>query len=354
MTGDFVYDALPMRVVCGRGALRNLAEETQRLGVNRALVLATPEQTNLVRTVSALLADRTAGVFDQARMHVPVETVAAAAEIAHDRNVDGCVAIGGGSTIGLGKALALRHGLPVLAVPTTYAGSEMTPIWGLTENSHKQTGRDRAVLPKTVIYDPELTVTLPVPLSATSGLNAIAHAVEALYAPDASPVVSAMAEHGIRDLAQSLPVVTRDPADLDARGAALRGAWLCGACLGATTMGLHHKLCHVLGGRLDLPHAATHAVLLPHVAAFNLDAAPTARSALCRALDTTTPARALADLAGLLGAPQSLAELGVTAADLPAVVDEVLAHPYANPRPVTREALDQLLPAALHGHLATP
>ncbi len=346
---SFVYEALPMRVVFGPGALGSLRAETERLGLQRVLVLCTPGQRALADRAAALLAERAVGVFAEARMHVPVTTVAAAARAARAAEADGCAAVGGGSTVGLAKALALRHGLAVVAVPTTYAGSEMTPIWGLTENARKQTGRDRAVLPRTVLYDPELTRALPVPVSVTSGLNAMAHAVEALYAPDGSPVVAAMAEQGVRDLAVALPAIADRPDDLDARAAALQGAWLCGACLGATTMGLHHKLCHVLGGLLDLPHAETHAVMLPYVAAFDLPAAPEARAALARALGADDPAAALACLAERLGAPRTLRGLGVRHEDLGRVADEVLAAPYANPRPVGRAELDELLERAWSG-----
>jgi maleylacetate reductase len=347
---SFVYDALPMRVVFGSGSLVRVAEEAERLGLKRVLVLSTPEQRALADRVAALLGDRSAGIFDEARMHVPVATVDAASAVASTLDTDGWVAAGGGSTIGLGKALALRTGLPVLAVPTTYAGSEMTPIWGLTKDGRKQTGRDRGVLPRTVVYDPDLTISLPAGVSGISGLNAIAHAVEALYAPDGSPVIAAMAEQGVRDLAAALPVIVADPADREARAAALQGAWLCGACLGATTMGLHHKLCHILGGMLDLPHAETHAIVLPHVAAYNLPAAPAADAALGRALDTDDPAAALADLAARLGAPGGLRDLGVSEADLDRVADEVLANPYSNPRPVTRAELLALLRSAWGGH----
>ncbi|WP_042416550.1 maleylacetate reductase [Streptacidiphilus anmyonensis] len=352
--GSFVYEALPMRVVFGPGALASLRTETERLGLRRVTVLSTPGQRGLADRAAALLGALAVDVFAGARMHVPVATVAAAAEAVRAADADGCVAVGGGSTVGLAKALALRHGLPFVAVPTTYAGSEMTPIWGLTENARKQTGRDRAVLPRTVLYDPELTLKLPVPVSVTSGLNAMAHAVEALYAPDGSPVVAAMAEQGVRDLAAALPELTRGPEDLDARTAALQGAWLCGACLGTTTMGLHHKLAHVLGGLLDLPHADTHAVILPYVAAFNLPSAPDARAALARALGGDAaadkdPTRALARLAERLGAPRTLRELGVRHEDLRRVADEVLAAPYANPRPVGRAELDGLLERAWSG-----
>ncbi|MEU6663002.1 maleylacetate reductase [Streptomyces sp. NPDC046821] len=336
-----------MRVVFGNGSLNRLSEEIDRLGLRRVLVLCTPGQQDLAGQVAELVGERAAGTFAQARMHVPVETVAAAAVEAERLGVDGYLAVGGGSTIGLGKALALKFGAPVIAVPTTYAGSEMTPIWGLTENAQKRTGRDPAVLPRSVVYDPDLTLTLPPAISATSGLNALAHAVEALYAPDGSPVVAAMAEQGVRDLAAALPTFVTDPRDREARAAALQGAWLCGACLGATTMGLHHKLCHALGGTLDLPHAQTHAIVLPHVAAFNLPAAPQAKAALSRALNTGDPAAALASLADTVGAPRRLSQLGVTESDLPPIVETVLANPYSNPRPVGRADLERLLTGAL-------
>jgi maleylacetate reductase len=344
-----VYDALPTRVVFGSGSLDSLADEAGRLGLRRALVLSTPRRGEPVERATVLLGDAAVAVFDGARMHVPVETVAAAAQVVATHRVDGCVAIGGGSTIGLAKALALQHGLPSIAVPTTYAGSELTPIWGLTDSGRKQTGRDRAVLPKAVLYDPDLTVSLPVPVSAASGLNAVAHAVEALYAPDGSPVVAAMAEQGVRAFATALPAVAADAADPAARATALEGAWLCGACLGATTMGLHHRLCHALGGMLDLPHAETHAVVLPHVAAFNLPSAPAARDALARSFGGEDPVLGLTALSERLGVPRTLAELGVAAADLDPVADEVLANPYSNPRPVSRDDLRALLHAAWSG-----
>lgn len=353
MPESFVYDALPMRVVFGPGSIAALGEEINRLGFRRVLVLSTPFQRDLAERAHSLLGDAAVAIFDQARVHVPVTTVAAAAEIASAFNVDGCVAVGGGSTVGLAKALALRHGLPALAVPTTYAGSEMTPIWGETENARKHTGRDRKVLPRTVVYDPELTVSLPASVSVTSGLNAMAHAIEALYAPDGSPVVSAMAEQGARDLMSALPQLVHDSSDLTARTTALQGAWLCGACLGATTMGLHHKLCHVLGGMLDLPHAETHAVVLPYVTAFNLPAAPQARAALGRALGVTAPATELAELADRLGAPRKLSDLGVSEADLARVAAEVLGNPYSNPREVTAQNLNRLLYAAWAGEELT-
>ncbi|TLS46610.1 maleylacetate reductase [Streptomyces montanus] len=348
----FTYEALPMRVVFGAGSLAQLPQEARGLGLRRLLVLSTHGQRSLAENAATLLGDACAGIFAEARMHVPADIAAKALQAARDTGADGCVAIGGGSTIGLGKAIALKSGLPVVSVPTTYAGSEMTPIWGLTEGGRKQTGRDRSVLPRSVLYDPELTLSLPVDVSVTSGFNAIAHAVEALYAPDASPVISLMAEEGVRSLAAALPAVAAAPRDLDARTEALHGAWLCGSCLGATTMSLHHKLCHILGGTFDLPHAPTHTVLLPYVAAFNLPAAPDAERALRRALATDDVPEQLARVAAELGAPRSLAELGLTEHDLAEVIAQAQSRPYANPRPAPADALRTLLTDALHGTLA--
>ena len=350
MIEPFTYTALPMRVVFGPGSLARLPDEVDRLGLQRVLVLCSPEQEATGEEVAAALGERAAGVLPEARMHVPVEVAHRARELAAELGADGCVAVGGGSAVGLGKAIALEHGLPVIAVPTTYAGSEMTPVWGLTEGGAKRTGRDLRVLPKSVLYDPELTLTLPAGLSATSGMNAIAHAVEGLYAPDGTPIVSLMAEEGARALATALPRVVADGTDLDARGEAQYGAWLCGAVLAATTMSLHHKLCHTLGGTLDLPHAQTHTVVLSHALAHNAPAVPGTLAALSRALGgVPDPARELWELAGRLGAPRSLAELGMREEDIPRIADLAVAAPYANPRPVTRDGVERLLRAAWAG-----
>jgi maleylacetate reductase len=346
----FRYEALPMRVVFGAGSLAKLTDEVDALGLARVLVLCSPEQEDTGRAVHAALGGRAAGLLAEARMHVPIEVARRARELAAELGADGCVAVGGGSAMGLGKAIALEHDLPVIAVPTTYAGSEMTPVWGLTEGGHKRTGRDLRVLPRSVVYDADLTLTLPVGMSVTSGFNAIAHAVEGLYAPDATPIVSLMAEEGTRALVAALPRIVFEGSDREARAEAQYGAWLCGAVLAATTMSLHHELCHTLGGTLDLPHAQTHTVVLPHALAYNLPAVPGAEAALGRALGgVVDPARELWELGGRLGAPRSLAELGMTEEDIPKIVERAVANPYANPRPVTRDRVESLLRAAWAG-----
>jgi maleylacetate reductase len=345
----FVHRAQAARVRFGVGTLDQLAEEVDAVGLTRVLVICGPTHQELGRRVATLLGDRVVAVLPEARMHVPVEVAGRAGDVAASVDADGCVAVGGGSAVGLGKALALERGLPVVAVPTTYAGSEMTPVWGLTEAGVKRTGREPRVQPVAVVYDPALTLTMPPDLTATSGLNALAHAVEGLYAPDASPITSMMAEEGARAFAAALPALAVDGADLEARADALYGAWLCGSVLGSTTMGLHHKLCHVLGGTLGLPHAATHTVVLPHVLAFNAPAAPEASAALARALDTDDPVRALWELTGRLGTPRSLRGLGMAEGDIERVVDLAVASPYANPRPVDAGDVDALVRAAWAG-----
>ena len=363
---SFTYVAQATRVVFGAGSLSQLAKEIDSLGCQRALVLSTPEQRASAERVADLLGARSAGVFDRAVMHVPIETAREARELARKLGADCAVAIGGGSTTGLGKAIALDSGLPILAIPTTYAGSEMTPIYGITEAGLKKTGRDLRVLPRTVIYDPELTLSLPVGMSVTSGINAIAHAAEGLYATDSNPIMNLMAEEGIAALGWALPVIagTAPPepvegagaADtlLNARADALYGAWLCGTVLGHVGMALHHKLCHTLGCSFNLSHAETHTIVLPHALAYNAQHAPQAMQRIARALAGTgssgvSAAQAVFDLARNNGVPVALKEIGMKAADLDRACDIALQNQYPNPRPLERAAIRQLLQNAFDG-----
>ncbi len=346
---SFVYNGQPGRVVFGAGALFRLGNEIEALGARRALVLSTPEQRASAERVADMLGERAAGIFDRAVMHVPIETAREAREVARTLGADCAVAVGGGSTTGLGKAIALDSGLPILAIPTTYAGSEMTPIYGITEGGLKKTGRDAKVLPRTVIYDPELTLTLPVPLSITSGMNAIAHAAEGLYAVDANPVMDLMAEEGIRALGRALPGIRANPRDMEARADALYGAWLCGIVLANVGMALHHKLCHTLGGSFNLPHAETHTIVLPHALAYNAQAAPEAMRRIARALEGRSAAQAVYDLARDNGAPVALRDIGLQEGDLDRACDIALQNQYPNPRPLERAAIRQLLQDAFEG-----
>ena len=345
----FQYDALPQRVVFGAGTLARLSEEVARLRMRRVLIISSAGQKKSADHVSELLDSLAAAVLAKAAMHTPSEVTEAALAIASELRIDGLVAIGGGSAIGLGKALALRTDLPQLVIPTTYAGSEATPLLGETVAGIKQTQRSPKILPETILYDLELTVGLPVPVSMASGLNAMAHAVEALYAADRNPLTDLMAEAALTALIDALPRIKARADDLDARALALRGAWLSGCCLGVTTMALHHKLCHTLGGTFNLPHAQTHAIVLPHALAYNLPCAPEARHALARVLGQEDPARALEEFARRLSLPRALSEIGMPETAIDRVVDLAVRNPYPNPRALEREALRGLLMRAWAG-----
>jgi maleylacetate reductase len=373
----FVHVGLPSRVVFGAAAFDHIAAEVDRLALRRALVLSTPGQRRLADEVARRLGARVAGFFDRAVMHVPFETVIAARAVAHAVDADGCIAIGGGSTIGLAKALALdaetlsaaagglavpplepsesqssawtHSPLPILAIPTTFSGSEMTPVFGVTAGGLKKTARDARVLPRTVIYDPDLLATLPGKVAGPSGVNGIAHCVEALYAQDGNPITSLMAEEGIRTLGASLPAVVGDAGNREARADALYGAWLAGSCLAAVSTALHHKLCHLLGGRYNLPHAETHTIILPHAVQYNRAAAPEAMARIARALGGADPAQGLYDLARALHAPLGLKEIGLPAAALDEAADLAMAASYYNPRPLEQAAIRQLLQDAWEG-----
>ncbi|MEV4349927.1 maleylacetate reductase and hydroxyquinol 1,2-dioxygenase domain-containing protein [Actinoplanes sp. NPDC049596] len=337
---SFEYNGHASRVIFGAGVLGRLPDEVARLGAARVLVLSTSGRAAGIEAVAR---------FDGAAMHTPVEVTERALAVARESEADCLVALGGGSSTGLGKALVARTGLPLIAVPTTYAGSEMTPVLGETEGGVKTTRSDPALVPRSVIYDVELTRSLPVGLSVTSGLNALAHAVEALYSPQANPMVDGFATEAITRLARALPRIAERPDDLDARADALVGAWLAGVCLGTVGMGLHHKLCHVLGGSYGLPHSETHAVVLPHAMAYNAPAAPEAMSRIAAALGVADAPAGVFDLAARLGAPTSLAALGLSDKDLADAAAKATAQPYPNPRTVTKDGVATLLAEAWRG-----
>ena len=346
---EFEFEIAARRVVFGTGSRHRLAEEIGTLGSQRVLVIADPSHSSTAQEIAQQLGTRCAGTYDRVTAHVPEETAAAGRDRARQLDADCYLTIGGGSAIGLAKAIALEIEKPIVAVPTTYAGSEMTPIWGLTEGGVKRTGRATRVLPRLVIYDPELTTSLPPHVAGPSGMNALAHCVEALYAENANPVMSLLAEEGVRSLVTALPRVVANPEDIDAQAQALYGAWLGGLTLASVGMALHHKLCHVLGGTFNTPHAETHALMLPYVTAFNLESAPDAEQRLRAALGTRDVARALRDLGQAVGAPESLQALGLTESDLQRAAELATQSPYYNPRQVTMESIHELLQDAYAG-----
>lgn len=346
---NFAYNGLPARVLFGSGTVRELKDELQKMQCRRALVLSTPEQADMAQHVCGLLGELGAGCFTGAAMHTPVNVTDDAVRLVGDLQADCTVTVGGGSATGLGKAVALRTDVTQFVVPTTYAGSEMTPILGETADGLKRTQRTLKVLPEVVVYDVDLTLTLPVGLSVTSGMNAIAHAVEALYAKDRNPIISLIAEEAIGAFGRALPRIVADSSDRDARSDALYGAWLAGMCLGSVGMALHHKLCHVLGGTFNLPHAETHTAILPHALAYNTPAAPEAAARVARALGAENAAAALFDLAARLGANLSLQSLGMPEDGIAHATELALKDPYWNPQPLESDGIRSLIARAWKG-----
>ena len=345
----FVHDTLPQRVAFGSGAAAaNLSSETGNLGATRVMLIASKTEMQLADTIAKDIP--VALRHDDVVMHVPVEVAERARDAANRNGIDVLVSVGGGSTTGLAKAIAMTTGLPIIAVPTTYAGSEATPVWGLTEGAKKTTGTDKRVLPKVVIYDAALTMSLPVDMSVASGLNALAHCVDSMWAPNADPINAAFAAEGIRSLAAGLPKVVADPMDLDGREHALYAAYLSAAAFASAGSGLHHKICHVLGGKYNLPHAQTHATVLPYVLAFNGPAAPDAEQRIAAAFGSATAIDGLQALKRQLNAPRALRDYGFTEDSIADAADAILPSvPPSNPRPVSAEDLRTLLRAAWSG-----
>lgn len=347
---EFVHDALPGRVVFGNGTFERIPDELERIGAGRVLLIVDQSAQVWADRLAEQLGTRIVSRIDDVRVHVPIERAEAARALAAETAADTMVTIGGGSTTGLAKAVALVLPLPILAVPTTYAGSEMTPIWGITEGAIKQTGRDPVVQPRAVVYDPVLTLSLSPAIASPSGMNALAHCAEALYADGANPITSLMAEEGIRVLSAGLPQVVRAPDDLDARGDVLMGSYLAAASFAAAGSGLHHKICHVLGGAFDLPHAETHTVILPHALAYNAPAVQSAMGRMAKALGSPDVPAAVFDLAVALGCSTSLSAIGMPADGLDEaarLIAEAIPH---NPQPVTRSGMRTLLADAFEGH----
>lgn len=351
MTKKFTYESLPGRIIFEPGgSRRRLAEEVDKMGVKRVLLIATARERELVEVLTAPLGKSIVGVFSNVKPHVPVTVAEEARESARRLQVDCLLSIGGGSTTGTAKAIALTEQLPIIAVPTTYAGSEMTPIWGLTAGQRKATGISHTVLPKVVIYDAELTFTLPPAITGSSAMNAMAHCVEAFYAPNANPITSLLAEEGMRSIAHGVPIAVEQPEELEGRSEVLYGAFLAGAVLGTAGSGLHHTICHVLGGAYELPHAEMHSVVLPQVVAFNEPAIPTIVERMARAIQSQNAAAGLYDLARSIRAPIALKDIGMNEDNLDQAVSLILEKAsHKNPRQINKAGMRTLLQNAYTG-----
>lgn len=353
----FEYSALPSRVIFGSGHARKLPAEIRRLNVSRPLLLSTPGKSNYANQLSDIIQAASitvAGTFPHAKPHTPTSVTEEATAFLNSVAADCMVSIGGGSVVGLGKAVSIRTGVPHVSIPTTYSGSEMTPILGETHNGNKTTRSDPKILPAVVIYDADFTMTLPPSICVTSGINAIAHAVEALYAQNANPITSMLALEGIKALAEALPLIIQDPESRAPRDQALYGAWLCGTVLGSSSMGLHHKLCHVLGGSFALPHAETHTVVLPHVLSYNAHAIPEQMAKLATVLPGSNgdALNGLELLLKKLQAPRALMYLGMKDSDIDKATEIATSNQYPNPRALEPEWIRELIRRAWAGESA--
>ncbi|HEX4559288.1 MAG TPA: maleylacetate reductase [Mycobacterium sp.] len=350
MPADFSRDTLPGRIVFGPGTVEGIADELERLGVQRAMLIAAHYDSHLDFQATRVLGSRLQLRWNEVRQHVPNDLAHRATAAAIDNSADGLVTIGGGSTIGLGKAVAVNTDLPLLTVPTTYSGSEMTPIYGLTVDHHKSTARDDRALPKVVIYDPELLTSLPPAVVGPSGMNALAHCAEALWAPRTDPITDAIALDGAHRIGAHLRTAfTHD--DAAGRGQMLIASCLAGVALGTVGTSLHHSLCHLLGGMFDSPHAETHAVMLPYVVQYLKSAVPLAVDRLSVAMNTT-PDRltdTIWSLGRSVGTPHGLRALGLTETQVLQAADAAWANGFASPRSLNRSGLHRLLLGAFRG-----
>ena len=349
---QFHYKALPIDVHFGVGKSNEAKDVLLQHGYKKVLVITTPGQEESGRQLAKELQEICGGVYPYAVMHVPVEVADRAVEFVKDNDIDCCLGLGGGSTIGLAKIIALKTHLPIVAIPTTYAGSEMTPIYGFTENNLKTTGKDNHVLPKVVIYDPNLNRTLPAKISACSGMNAMAHAIEALYAEDKNPIVSLMAIESIKALQFSLPVIVEDLTNISARQKASYGAWLAGMCLGSVGMAIHHKICHALGGTFNLPHAQAHAITLAYSVHYNRNADIEAMDRLVEAFGVSSREEiglVIYCLNQCLGIDLALKDIGLPKEGPAKVARIVCDSPYYNPREYNYDELEKLLNKAYLG-----
>ena len=349
MMDSFVFPGMTTRVIFGSGTISQIPDEIERLGHHRVLVLSTPGQADQAGELAANLGDRAGGLFSDAAMHTPISVTERAVDVLKSIEATAVVSLGGGSTIGLGKAIALRTGIDQIVVPTSYAGSEMTDILGETNDGVKTTRRSPDIRPETVIYDVDLTLTLPVQMTATSAMNAIAHAMEALFAPDRNPVIEMMCKEALIAFRDGIPALIGNPRNRAARAKALLAAWCCSTALGYVSMALHHKLAHVLGGAFNTPHAETHAILLPYTTAYNEVEVSGLFKPFSDIFGSETAAGGIWDFARIIGAPRSLQDIEIAEIDLDRVAEMAVKNAYYNPRPIDRAPIRALLQAAWEG-----
>ncbi len=364
---SFVYRTHRQEIIFAPGALAQIGEAITHSGWTRLVLYASPSMQKAahIEKIRTALGNRLVAVYGEVRPHVQDQQVQEAVELAVQCEADAVIGLGGGSPIGMAKAVASRLGeIQVIAIPTTYAGSEMTPVFGITHTDEdpprKVTVNDPRIVPSLVVYDPQLTLDLPPELTASTGINALAHCIEALYSKTRNPLSTAAAKEAVGHIQKALLRCYQDGTDVEARSEMLLGSHLAGVSLATVSMGLHHGLCHVLGGSANVPHGLANAILLPHAIRFNADAAATELLPAADVMGAPETYRqqkdridALADLIssliGRMNLPQHLRDVGVNENDLPELARIAFQNKTIqnNPRPVTDvEQLETLLRGA--------
>lgn len=351
---QFDFNPVPSRVVFGENSTLKLCDEVRLLGGSRALIACTKNMVSRMDHVIDGLGENCVGIFDGVEPHCPEHVAMAALQMFKDKKADVIVAVGGGSTIGVGKAITLRTGVPFIVVATTPCGSESTPIHGMLIGNKKKTGRDPKVIAKTSIYDPVLTTSMSAHHTATIGMNSLAHCVEALYANVKSPISDLMAINGIKALITGILGSVKNPNDLGYRAQVLYGGMLSGYCVTLAGIALHHKLCHVLGGHHGIPHGESNSVILPYAVAYNETAAPDAMAKIKDAMNTNSASGGIYDFATEIGVPKSLKELGMSEEDLDAAARETVKTTPYNPKPVDVKSVREMLQQAYEGSRPNP
>jgi maleylacetate reductase len=354
---QFHYVSYAQEIIFAPGSARQVGQAAERRGWRNLMLCAnrSMQSNGTIDSIKSSLGERLVAVYDRVQPHVQDIQFHEVLATTREKSVDAVIGLGGGSSLGMAKAVGFESHLPIIAIPTTYAGSEMTSVYGITHTDEdpprKVTVSDPGVTPKLVLYDPELTLALPPALTASTGINALAHCMEALYSKTRTPISTAAAVHGVRHIIGALLNCYLDGKDLEARTQMLLGSHLAGFSLASASMGLHHGLCHVLGGTANVPHGIANAIILPHAIRFNADATATqlipAAEAIGVPVNRVNPmvvVEALVQkifyLIGKMTLPQRLRDAGVAESDLSRLAQIAFQNRTVqnNPNPITEPA----------------
>jgi len=348
---SFIHNSLPARVIFGNGSIQLLGDEITKLGAKSPLFCCTPGRENESKFLIESLNLVNAKLCPIAEQYIPLPMVKEGRRLAKKHRADCAVSYGGGTAVGLAKAIALEQEIPVISVVTTFSGSETTDLQAILTDGLRVGYKSEWILPKIIIYDPEAAMGVPVEILIPSGVNAIAHGVESCYSQGATPVNNLIAGEGISAMASALKRISSGEDNSNARGDGLYGAWLCGTSLGSAGVALHHKFAHVLGSTFALEHSMVHTAALPYSVAYTAPGAPEAMKHISAALGSngTPAATALYELNKEIGAPTSLKEIGMPLEGIEKAARMIAENPYPNPVPVKYDLIFSMIEDAWHG-----